>query len=251
MKKFLIIVLSLSLLTACNEKKLTEVVEVPLPNAEEKKTIGNPNDVVADEGSFQVIKLPYKYESLAPHIDALTMEIHYSKHYLNYTNSLNKAIENSEYDKLTIEEILAKVETSDIAIRNNAGGYYNHNMYWKCMAPKTNQQPKDTLAKTIIRDFGSFGSFKTQFSEAGKNHFGSGWVWLIINKDKKLQITTTLNQDNPLMNGIVDKGIPILAMDVWEHAYYLNYQQKRRDYIEAFFKIINWTEVSDNYTNTF
>lgn len=247
MKQLLLLVVFTLVLLSCNDKKLTEVVEVPLPTAEEKMTIGVPDDVKADEGAFEMLKLPYSYEALSPHIDALTMEMHYSKHYLTYTNNLNKVIAGTEMENMTIEDILKKLDVSNADLRNNAGGYYNHSLFWECMAPKAGGQPKDTLATAITRDFGSFEIFKTQFEDAATKQFGSGWAWLVTDKAGKLQITSTQNQDNPLMPNATIKGTPILALDVWEHAYYLNYQYKRKKYIEAFFNIINWTKVNEKY----
>ena len=241
-----LVVFSLVLLS-CNDKKLTEVVEVPLPTAEEKMTIGVPDDVKAEEGAFEMVKLPYSYEALAPHIDALTMEMHYSKHYLTYTNNLNKVVAGTEMENTTIEDILKKLDVSNADLRNNAGGYYNHSLFWECMAPKAGGQPKDTLATAITRDFGSFEVFKTQFEDAATKQFGSGWAWLVTDKAGKLQITSTQNQDNPLMPNATIKGTPILALDVWEHAYYLNYQYKRKKYIDAFFNVINWAKVNEKY----
>ena len=246
-KHFLLLCVVLLALLSCNNKKLTEVVEVPLPSKEEKMLIGSPEDVKADEGTFQMIKLPYGYEALAPNIDALTMELHYSKHYLTYTNNLNKVIIGTELEQLSIEEVLKKLDISNTDLRNNAGGYYNHGMFWENLAPKSNSQPKDSLALALTRDFGSFNEFKNQFEEIASKQFGSGWAWLITDKSGKLQITSTTNQDNPLMSNAVIKGTPILALDVWEHAYYLNYQYKRKKYIDSFFSVINWKKVGERY----
>lgn len=237
----------LLMLVSCNNKKLTEVVEVPLPSKEEKMLIGSPEDVKAEDGTFQMIALPYGYEALAPHIDALTMELHYSKHYLTYTNNLNKAIAGTELESLPIEDVLRKLDVSNADLRNNAGGYYNHTLYWENMAPKAGGQPKDTLATAITRDFGSYDALKTQLEDAASKQFGSGWAWLVTDKAGKLQVTSTANQDNPLMSNATVKGIPILALDVWEHAYYLNYQYKRKKYIDAFFNVINWKKVGERY----
>ena len=247
MKQLLLLVVFTFVLLSCNDKKLTEVVEVPLPAAEEKMTIGVPDDVKAEEGAFEMVKLPYSYEALAPHIDALTMEMHYSKHYLTYTNNLNKVVAGTEMENATIEDILKKLDVSNADLRNNAGGYYNHSLFWECMAPKAGGQPKDTLATAITRDFGSFEVFKTQFEDAATKQFGSGWAWLVTDKAGKLQITSTQNQDNPLMPNATIKGTPILALDVWEHAYYLNYQYKRKKYIDAFFNVINWAKGNEKY----
>ena len=247
-KKQLILLFVFTLvLISCNDKKLTEVVEVPLPAAEEKMTIGVPDDVKAEEGAFEMVKLPYSYEALAPHIDALTMEMHYSKHYLTYTNNLNKVVAGTEMENVTIEDILKKLDVRNADLRISAEGYYNHSLFWECMAPKAGGQPKDTLATAITRDFGSFEVFKTQFEDAATKQFGSGWAWLVTDKAGKLQITSTQNQDNPLMPNATIKGTPILALDVWEHAYYLNYQYKRKKYIDAFFNVINWAKVNEKY----
>jgi Fe-Mn family superoxide dismutase len=233
--------------SSCNNKKYTEIVEVPLPTAQEKIFIGNPEDTKADEGSFQMEKLPYTYSALAPEISALTLEMHYSKHYLSYTNNLNKAVKGTPLENLTIEEVLAKLDLNNPDLRNNAGGYYNHSLYWKCMAPKTNEKVTDSLTSAITKKFGSFESFKTAFKEEAESQFGSAWTWLIVDKYGNLQITSTQNQDNPLMRNAVVPGTPILALDLWEHAYYLGYQYKRKKYIDAFFDIINWKKVGENY----
>jgi len=245
-KKHVVISLIMLMLISCNNKKLTEVVEVPLPSKEDKMLIGNPEDVKADDGTFKMAKLPYDYEALAPNIDALTMELHYSKHYLTYTNNLNKAIAGTEQESLSIEDLLKKLDVSNADLRNNAGGYYNHGLFWENMIGKA-PKPKDTLLMAINRDFGSLEGFETQFEEAASKQFGSGWAWLITDKAGKLQITSTANQDNPLMPNAVIKGTPILALDVWEHAYYLNYQYKRKKYIDAFFNVINWKKVGERY----
>jgi superoxide dismutase, Fe-Mn family len=234
-------------LISCNKKKYTEVVEVPLPSAQEKITVGMPDDVKAEDGSFQLEKLPYGYDALSPNLSALTLEMHYSKHYLTYTNNLNKAIVGTPLENLTIEEVLSKLDVNDATIRNNAGGYYNHSLYWKCMAPKAGGQPKDSLASAMIKDFGSFENFSTLFKEEAAKQFGSGWTWLIVDRAGKLQVTNTQNQDNPLMRNALMPGKPILALDVWEHAYYLDYQYKRKNYIDAFFNVINWKQVAENY----
>lgn len=250
MKNIRLLVLSLMLATvlfSCNKKKYTEVVEVPLPTAQEKVTMGMPDDVKADEGSFQLEKLPYNYDALVPNIAALTMEMHYSKHYLTYTNNLNKAIAGTPLENLTIEEVLAKMDPSVPEIKNNAGGYYNHSLYFKCMGAKSEGQPKDTLAAAITKNFGSFNEFTTAFKDEAAKQFGSSWVWLIVDRSGNLQITSTQNQDNPLMRNAAVPGKPILALDLWEHAYYLDYQYKRKNYVDAFFNVINWNKVAENY----
>lgn len=225
-------------------------MEVPLPTAQEKISVGIPDDVKAEDGAFQLEKLPYGYDALAPHISALTLEMHYSKHYLTYTNNLNKAIAGTPLENLTIEEVLSRLDLNDDAIRNNAGGFYNHSMYWKCMGPKAGGQPKGALSDAITKDFGSFENFVTAFKDAATTQFGSGWAWLVVDHSGKLQVTSTQNQDNPLMRNAIIQGTPILALDVWEHAYYLDYQYKRKNYIDAFFNVINWNKVEENYDAT-
>jgi Fe-Mn family superoxide dismutase len=234
-------------ISSCKRKKYTEVVEVPLPTAEEKMTIGVPDDVKAETGAFEIFKLPYGYDALAPNIDAMTMEMHYSKHYLTYTNNLNKALAGTEQESIPIEDIFKKLDMSNSDLRNNLGGYYNHTLFFNCIGPKAGGKPSDTLASAIDKDFGSFDNFKIKFEDAANKQFGSGWVWLIVDKSGKLQVTSTPNQDNPLMPRAEIPGQPILALDLWEHAYYLNYQYKRKKYIDAFFNIINWKKVGEKY----
>ncbi len=240
------ILLSISIIS-CNKKKLIEVVEVPLPSKDEKMTLGTPDDVSAQKGAFKLVKLPYKYDDFSTNINAITMEIHYSRHYLTYTNNLNKALAGTEKESLTIEELHKKLDISDANLRNNLGGFYNHSLFFEILAPKGDAKPKDSLAAKIVRDFGSFESFKTQFSDAASKQFGSGWTWLIVDKTGKLQITSTPNQDNPLMPKQIVSGTPILALDVWEHAYYLSYQNNRKKYISNFFNCINWKKVSQKF----
>ena len=195
--------------------------------------------------SFSLPKLEYSYDALEPHIDARTMEIHHSKHHQGYTNKLNAAIEGSENESKDILEILEGLDMSNMALRNNAGGYYNHKLFWEVMNPSHESVMSDGLTSAINDAFGSYDNFKNVFSKAAATRFGSGWAWLCV-KDGKLDICSTPNQDNPLMpNGC--GGIPILGLDVWEHAYYLNYQNRRPDYINAFFEVINWGVVSEKF----
>lgn len=197
--------------------------------------------------AFELPKLPYAYDALEPHIDARTMEIHHSKHHNAYTTNLNAAIAGTDLEGKTIEEILTGLDLSKAAVRNNGGGFYNHNLFWEVMTPNGGGQPTGELADAINASFGSFDEFKAQFSKAGVTQFGSGWAWLCVQKGGKLDVCGTPNQDNPLMPGIGCGGTPILGMDVWEHAYYLNYQNRRPDYIEAFFNVINWAEVAKRF----
>lgn len=196
--------------------------------------------------AFELPQLPYAYDALEPHIDARTMEIHHGKHHAGYTNNLNAAIEGTDLDGKSIEDILKNLDMNNAAVRNNGGGYYNHDLFWKVMSPNGGGQPTGALAEAINAAFGSFEGFKDAFAKAAATRFGSGWAWL-CKKDGKLEVCSTPNQDNPLMPGVGCEGTPILALDVWEHAYYLNYQNRRPDYINAFFNVINWEEVAKRF----
>ncbi len=192
--------------------------------------------------AFELPKLTYAYNALVPHIDALTMEIHHSKHHQAYVTNLNNALAGSEDEKLNIEEICKNISKYPVAVRNNGGWHFNHSFFWSLMTPNAGGSPTGDLAKAIDASFNSFEEFKKLFSTAGTTRFGSGWAWLIL-KDGKLVISSTPNQDNPLMDVTEIKGQPILAIDVWEHAYYLNYQNRRPDYIAAFWNVVNWNEI--------
>ena len=193
--------------------------------------------------AFELEKLPYAFDALEPHIDARTMEIHHGKHHAAYTANLNAAIAGTPLEGKSIEDILKNLDMNNMALRNNGGGFYNHNLFWKVMSPNGGGNPTGAVADAINSSFGSFEAFKEQFSKAAATRFGSGWAWLCA-KDGKLEICSTPNQDNPLMPNSGCSGIPILAIDVWEHAYYLNYQNRRPDYIGAFYNVINWDEVN-------
>ena len=195
---------------------------------------------------FELPQLPYAYDALEPHIDARTMEIHHSKHHNAYTTNLNAAIAGTDLEGKSIEEILKNLDMTKAAIRNNGGGFFNHNLFWTVMSANGGGLPTGELLAAIEKDFGSFEDFKAAFAKAGATQFGSGWAWLCV-KDGKLEVCGTPNQDNTLMPGVGCGGTPILAMDVWEHAYYLHYQNRRPDYIEAFFNVINWAEVTRRY----
>lgn len=197
--------------------------------------------------SFELPKLPYAFDALEPHLDARTMEIHHDKHHAGYTNKLNAAIEGSDLDSKSIEDILAGLDLSNSAVRNNGGGFYNHRLFWEVMSPNGGGKPTGDLAKAIDAAFGSFENFKDAFSKAAATQFGSGWGWLCAHKGGKVEVCATPNQDNPLMPNTGCGGTPILGLDVWEHAYYLKYQNLRPKYIEAFFSVINWDEVSKKY----
>lgn len=197
--------------------------------------------------AFELPQLPYAYDALEPNIDAKTMEIHHSKHHNAYTTNLNAAILGTNLEEQSIETILMNLDMKNMALRNNGGGYYNHNLYWRVMAPNAGGSPSGELADAINAAYGTFEEFKNQFAKAGATRFGSGWAWLCVHKGGKVEVCSTPNQDNPLMPDSGCSGFPILGMDVWEHAYYLNYQNRRPDYIEAFFNLINWVEVERLY----
>ncbi len=196
---------------------------------------------------FELPALPYAHDALEPHIDARTMEIHHGKHHAGYTSKLNAAIEGTDNDGKSIDDILSGLDMSNAALRNNGGGYFNHSLFWSVMSPDGGGQPDGSIEAAINESFGSFDAFKDAFAKAAATQFGSGWAWLCVHPGGKLEVCSTANQDNPMMPGIGCGGYPILGLDVWEHAYYLNYQNRRPDYIEAFFNVINWREVSDRY----
>ncbi|MEN7546269.1 superoxide dismutase [Rapidithrix thailandica] len=197
---------------------------------------------------FVLPKLAYGFDALEPHIDKMTMEIHHGKHHAGYVRKLNAAIADTKFAGMTLEEIMANVGENDTAVRNNGGGHYNHSLFWSVIAPNAGGQPTGKLAEAITAAFGSFESFQEQFTTAAKTRFGSGWAWLALNAQNQLFISSTPNQDNPLMSNIAsEKGTPILGIDVWEHAYYLKYQNLRGDYINSFYNIINWEEVAARF----
>ena len=197
--------------------------------------------------AFELPTLKYPYDALEPHIDARTMEIHHSKHHNGYTNNLNSAIAGSALERKTIEDILSNLDMDQKAVRNNGGGYYNHSLFWSILSPKGGGTPNGDLASAIDSAFGSYEAFKEAFSKAAATQFGSGWAWLCVLKGGAVEVCATANQDNPIMPGIGCEGTPILGLDVWEHAYYLNYQNRRPEYINAFFNIIDWEEVAARY----
>ena len=197
--------------------------------------------------SFELPKLAYSYEALEPHIDSRTMEIHHGKHHAGYTNNLNNAIKGTSMEGLSIEEILSKLDMNNMAIRNNGGGFFNHSLFWNVMSPGGGGVPSGSLMTAINDSFGNFEEFKLAFSKAAGTRFGSGWAWLCVHPGGKLEVCSTANQDNPLMQGIGCGGYPVLGLDVWEHAYYLNYQNRRPDYVSEFFNVINWDVVSATF----
>lgn len=197
--------------------------------------------------AFELPSLPYAHDALEPHIDARTMEIHHGKHHAGYTAKLNNAVSGTALEGQDIETILRGCDMDNKALRNNGGGYFNHNLFWQVMGPGGGGTPTGALAEAIDKSFGSFEAFKEAFGQAAKTQFGSGWAWLCVHADGELEVCATANQDNPMMPGIGCGGTPILGLDVWEHAYYLNYQNRRPDYVSAFFNVINWAEVSARY----
>ncbi len=200
-----------------------------------------------DEGKFSQPELDYAFNALEPHVDALTMEVHYGKHHAGYTRKFNAALEHADFHSTDIYKLFESVTSHGSGIRNNGGGYFNHNLYWKFMSPQGGGEPTGKLAEAINADFGSFSQFKELFSSTAASHFGSGWGWLLLDADGKLQVTSLPNQDNPLMDVAPVQGKPLLNIDVWEHAYYLNYQNMRKSYVEAYWNIVDWKFVQALY----
>ena len=198
--------------------------------------------------AFELPSLNYSFDALEPHIDTKTMQIHHGKHHAGYTNNLNNAIKGTDLETMSIETILAELDLNNAAVRNNGGGFFNHSLFWNVMSPNGGGVPSGDLASAINDSFGSFDEFKSTFSKAAGTRFGSGWAWLCVHPGGKLEVCSTPNQDNPLMKGVGCGGQPILGLDVWEHAYYLNYQNRRPDYISGFFNVINWVFVSELYS---
>lgn len=193
--------------------------------------------------------LPYDYNALEPYIDAMTMEIHFTKHHRAYFDNLQNAIKGTEMENIPFVELLNHISRYPMAVRNNGGGHYNHSLFWELLSPQGGGEPSGELREAIIKKFNSFDEFKNTFSDAAKNRFGSGWAWLVVKADGSLAVSSTPNQDNPLMDVAECRGIPVLGLDVWEHAYYLKYQNRRPEYIANFWNIVNWKAVQDNYAN--
>lgn len=246
MKKHILLMSVISSLAFFSCKNKEEMTEVNVPSANVKDSIpasGDPKSVVANQGAFQMKGLNYGYNDLEPYMDGLTVETHYGKHHLGYCNKLNDAIKGTPLETMSLEEILKGLDLKNSALRNNAGGYYNHNIFWEILAPNAGGRPTGKVAELINKDFGSFDEFKTQFTDAAKGVFGSGWVWLVYQNDGTLKITTSINQDNPLMPNSEVKGYPLMNIDVWEHAYYLKYKNERPKYIDNFWQLIDWSKV--------
>lgn len=199
--------------------------------------------------NFEFRDLPYAYDALEPHIDKQTMEIHHTKHHKAYFDKFIAALKDTEFADKSIEDIFKNISKAPAALRNNGGGYYNHNLFWEVMSPNGGGNPTGKIAEAISQHFGSFEEFKTKFNEAAANRFGSGWAWLCVKEDKSLSICSSANQDNPLMNVSECQGTPVMGLDVWEHAYYLKYQNRRPDYINAFWSVVNWDKINQNYEN--
>lgn len=200
------------------------------------------------ENVYTLPTLPYAYDALEPHFDKMTMEIHHTKHHQAYVNNLNAAIKGTEMAKMHLEDLMASISKYPAAVRNNGGGHYNHDLFWKVLSPKGGGKPSGALLQAIEGTFGSFDKMREEFSNAAKTRFGSGWAWLSVDASGKLFVSSTPNQDNPLMDVVDKKGTPILGLDVWEHAYYLKFQNRRPDYVETFWNIINWAEVEKRYS---
>lgn len=255
MKKGLILGASLAMFLtfSCKESTNTTVTtdnndSIQLVNNDSEK-LGNPTDVKADPGTFQIKPLKYGYDEVSEYIDGKTMEIHFSKHYLGYINKLNTALKEGNISDNNIVSILKNLDMNNKALRDNAGGYYNHLMYFDLISPNPSKEPSPELLTKITTTFGSVDDLVNQLKEAGSKQFGSGWAWLVVKEDGSLAVTSTPNQDNPLMPGATEPGTPIIGVDVWEHAYYLKYQNKRDDYLTNFFKVLDWKQVDEYYKN--
>ncbi|MGH2665210.1 superoxide dismutase [Flavobacterium sp.] len=238
----------LSAMVSCKKDTLHEVVDVPAtPIVAVKQKGGKPTDVKAAEGVFPIIELPYGYNALEPNFDALTTEIHYSKHLLGYVNSLNKSIVGTKYEILELDAILKNLNASDAVVRNNAGAVYNHNFFFEGIGPGSGKEPEGALLESINKDFGSFEEFRNQFTETSLRFVGAGWTWLVSDKTGKLKIVNTANNDNPLMKNLGITSVPIMNLDLWEHAYYLKFQNRKREYVNTFFSVINWDKIEKRY----
>lgn len=245
-RSLLYLAFATALLVSCQEKK--ELQEVQIPDAsifktDEASNLSDPNGVKTNGGPFAMPGLSFQYNDLAPFLSAENIELHYAKHHLGYANNLNKAVGGTPLEKQTIEQILAELDVENSFLRNNAGGYYNHNLYWRTLSAKTASKPNAELSQLINRDFGSLDQFKQKFSNAATAFFGSGWVWLVYSQGK-LHIVSTQNQDNPLMKNSSVIGTPLLGIDLWEHAYYPTHKNNRKEYVNQYLMHLNWSEVT-------
>jgi Fe-Mn family superoxide dismutase len=234
---------ALTFAASCSEKVAPKVEKIENKNSQNNSQTHKDSKKMA----FELPALPYAHNALEPHIDTLTMQIHHGKHHQAYVTNLNNALAGTDAEKLSIEDIVRNISKYTPAVRNNGGGHWNHSFFWQIMAPNAGGNPTGDVALAINGAFGSFDEFKKQFAQAGATRFGSGWAWLCVDANKNLFICSTPNQDNPLMDIAEKKGTPILAVDVWEHAYYLHYQNRRPDYLAAFFSVVNWEEVNKRF----
>ncbi len=247
MKKIVLISLLYISISACKKEKQLIEVDLPDPNQIEEVVYANPDDVKTKEKPFKMPGLKYQYNDLEPFIDAKTMELHYSRIHLGYANKLNLAVKEIELKTKKIEDLLENLDTNNLFLRNNAGGYYNHTLYFEILSAKKGTKPTTQLEEAIIKSFGSFDEMKNQLIDKSNSFYGSGWTWIIVDKKGDLKIVQTNNEDNPLMKNAVEKGTPIFALDLWEHAYYLKQNNTKTTYIENILKVINWEIVSKKY----
>ncbi|WP_320815019.1 superoxide dismutase [Flavobacterium sp.] len=247
--KFQLLIIAFLFISCKNDNNLVEV-QIPEPEVIDQKTsnFGDPNDVKTETGPFELVQLNYKFEDFVPNLDGRTIETHYSKHLLGHANKLNKIVTENKWSKKTkIEDILLNLDINNLELRKSAGGYYNHNLFFENLAPKSNLKPSDTLTMAIDKNFGSFEAFKQTFIATASNVNGSGWTWLILNKKGDLEIITTVNNDNPLMKDALIKGTPLFNIDTWEHAYYLQYQNRKLEYLKKVFELLNWDLISKKF----
>ncbi len=237
--RFYFMIIAMASVTACQQ-----AVEEREPNNNQAKERGTMSE---QNGKHTLAPLPYAYDALEPYIDQKTMEIHHGKHHQAYVNNLNNAIEGTELENMSLEELFKNMSQHPMTVRNNGGGHWNHDLFWKVMSPNGGGKPSGALLSAIEARFSSFDDFREEFNKAGATRFGSGWAWLIVDADGQLSVTSTPNQDNPLMDVADKQGTPILGVDVWEHAYYLKYQNRRPEYLEKFWNVVNWEEVERRY----
>ncbi len=231
-----------------NEQRAEETIEVSETTESQVMNVEQQINLTMKDGMYTLDPLPYAFDALEPHIDARTMEIHHGKHHQAYVNKLNDAIKDTELAGMNLEDIFQNMSKHPAGVRNNGGGHWNHSLFWQLLSPDGGGQPGGKLLEEIEAQFESFDKFQEKFNNAAATRFGSGWAWLIVDADGKLHVTSTPNQDNPLMDVADDRGVPILGLDVWEHAYYLNYQNRRPDYINSFWNVVNWAEVERRYS---
>ena len=246
MKKALLPALALFIFASCGNKEKLREVDVPsvaLDN-DRNRSVGNPADVKAKDGVFRMPTLNFDYDDLTPEMSAQTIANHYAKIHLKYTENLNIAVKGTEMEAQSIEEILGALPADNEFLKTNAGGYYNHNLFWESLSPKGGGEPNGKIGTYINRDFGSFANFKKEFAQKAKNIFGSGWVWVILKNNGTVAITTTNNEDNPLMPSSVERGLPLFNLDMWEHAYYLQHKSNKQSYIDSFFKQVDWGKIN-------